>query len=522
MSATAGSPTVPATLGSRYALNETQTLALIVLIGGAIRLYLSLTSYCISGDGAAYINMAREFAAGDWRDPVGAVFSPLYPLLIAGAHRWIHDWELAGNLVSTILGTTAIAGVYLLMREVFGRGYVAIGAAALTAIHPDLAAYAASVRTEAGYICLTTIAVWLLLKAVREERVSIVLLSGLAAGSAYLYRTEAIGLVGLGSLYPLIAALGWRRPAKGRAIALAFGFAASASMLVLPYMTYLHAITGGWSVGREFTAAMMFGLGSVSHNAAAWRRQGFALDAAPLHALATHPRLYLVKVRTDLFSSFYDFVHAAGPVLTPLLAIGCWYRGRRLLASAAESFLALIVIFYFCGFVLSYTGARFMIHLIPYTLGWVIIGLAALTGWLQRVSATYGWRMPPAVPATMIALILLPQTLWPIGYDMRGVRYAGSRIASDNHDDRAVVARDGRVAWYAGARFVGLPITPAPSICGWLAGHPKAGYVLLDTHDEREYAITPASSCLRFMQRYPRYGKGYYDLFAIRPGGAAH
>lgn len=494
---------------------------MIVLCGFAIRIYLSLTSYCIAGDGAAYIGMAREFAAGRWRAPLGAVFSPLYPLLIAGLHLLVTDWELAGNLVSALLGTGAILSVYLLMREVFGGGHLALGAAALTAIHPDLAAYSASVRTESGYIFLTTMAVWLLLRAVRETRVPMALLAGLVAGAAYLYRTEAIGLIGLGAVYPLGAALGWRRPLVGKASVLGIVFVTAASLLAVPYMLFLHAATGSWSVGREFTAAMMFGLGSVARDPAAWRRQGFAAGASPLVALVHNPWLYLAKVRADFCVSFYNFVQAGGPVVIFLLVLGGWTRGRRILATAAEAFLALVVIFYFCGFALSYTGARFMIHLIPYTLGWVIIGLATFTAWIRRIAQAAGWRIPAAAPAVAVALMLLPQTLWPIGYDMRGVRYAGARIAAANHEGRAVVARDGRVAWYAGARFVALPVGPVASLCDWLAPPRDAGYVLIGDRDERQFAITPGTACLQFLKRYPRYGTGYYDLFAVRRAGVA-
>ncbi|MGH7837776.1 MAG: ArnT family glycosyltransferase, partial [Candidatus Binataceae bacterium] len=183
-----GAPARNITFDSRLAGRCGQAIVALGLCGLAIRLYLSLTNYCISGDGAAYLAMAGEYDRGDWKKPLGAVFSPLYPLLIAGLHRLIPDWELAGNLVSAFLGTGAIVSVYLLTREVFRRRDLALGAAALTAIHPDLAAYAASVRTEAGYIFVTTTAVWLILKARRENRVTMAALAGAIAGVAYLYR----------------------------------------------------------------------------------------------------------------------------------------------------------------------------------------------------------------------------------------------------------------------------------------------------------------------------------------------
>ena len=84
---------------------EGVALAFTVAFALAIRLYLSLTSYCIAGDGVAYLGMAQDFAAGASAKALASVFSPLYPWIISIVHRIIPDWELAGNLVSAILGS---------------------------------------------------------------------------------------------------------------------------------------------------------------------------------------------------------------------------------------------------------------------------------------------------------------------------------------------------------------------------------------------------------------------------------
>ncbi|MGH7879765.1 MAG: glycosyltransferase family 39 protein, partial [Candidatus Binataceae bacterium] len=436
-------------------------------------------------------------------------------LLIAGLHRLIPDWELAGNLVSAFLGTGAIVSVYLLTREVFRRRDLALGAAALTAIHPDLAAYAASVRTEAGYIFVTTTAVWLILKARRENRVTMAALAGAIAGVAYLYRTEAIGLIFLLSAFLPVAALIWRDKSLAKSLQLSATFALVALIFVTPYALFLHSRTNHWSVGREFNAAMMFGMGSAAQNPAPWRDLGFSKNASPLAALLANSNLYFVKVRGDLLVSCYNFAQAEGFVVMILLGVGWWTRGRKIFASAPEALLAIVVAFYFLGFTLSYTGVRFMLHLIPYTFGWVMLGLETLAQTLERILARRGWAMPPWVPAATLGLILIPQTFWPIGYDMRGVRYAGEAIAHRGNPG-AVIARDGRVAWYAHARFVALPLTPVPSLCQWLATQSDPGYLLIGRHDERRFAVTPDTSCLVFLQRYPRYGADYYDLYATR------
>jgi hypothetical protein len=490
-------------------------LALTVGFGFAIRVYLSLTNFCISGDGAAYIRMAQEYAAGQWRKPLGAVFSPLYPLFIAAFHALGLNWELAGNLVSALAGTGALVTVYLMMREAFARDDLALGAAALTAIHPGLAAYSASVRNEAGLILLTTASVWLMLRAMRLSSLSWALASGAVAGIGYLYRTEAIGMIVLMIPFPMAASMFWKRPTACISLLLSLSFGCAAGAFVAPYVIMLHSLTGHWTVGREFTAAVMYGIAGASSNTAQWKHLGYSPSASPLAMMSAHPSLYLKKVGIDVGLSFYGFAQATGPVLIPLLAMGLWARGRKLFSAPAEVLLAVLVIGYFGGFTLSSTGARFMSHLIPYTFGWVILGLEVVTLRLQEFAARGGLRLPSSVPALVLALFLLPQTLWPIGYDMRGIRYAGEAIAAENPTGGAVVARDGRVAWYAHAPFVALPVGSVPDLCTWLKQHAHASYLLIGERDELHFAVSPAVACLDFIRRYPRYGAGYYDLFAV-------
>ena len=82
------------------------------------------------------------------------------------------------------MGTAAIVTVYLMTREAFARRDLALGAAVLTAIHPELAGYSASVRTEAGYIFLMAGSIWLLLKATHEHRIAFAAMAGVVGGLA--------------------------------------------------------------------------------------------------------------------------------------------------------------------------------------------------------------------------------------------------------------------------------------------------------------------------------------------------
>jgi hypothetical protein len=123
----------------------------------------------------------------------------------------------------------------------------------------------------------------------------------------------------------------------------------------------------------------------------------------------------------------------------------------------------------------------------------------------------------PAV-VTVIALAMLPRTLFPLGYDQRGMRYAGEEIARRSGGAPVSVAGpDTRVAFYADAGFIPLPAGPAAGedLCGWLAAHRLAGYLMIDDRGERRWGGAGGRPCLNLIKRYPRVGTTFYDLFAV-------
>ena len=122
----------------------------------------------------------------------------------------------------------------------------------------------------------------------------------------------------------------------------------------------------------------------------------------------------------------------------------------------------------------------------------------------------------------MIAIALLPRTLFPLGYDQRGLRYAGEEIAKRGVAPATVAGPDIRVAFYAGAGFILLPPKPAAGedLCGWLAAHRIVDYLMIDSRNERRWGGSGARPCLNPIKRYPRVGTAYYDLFAVRSANA--
>jgi hypothetical protein len=510
---------------SRY--SDRRVVGALAAAAALIRLYLVLTSYCISADGVAYIAMAREFHGGRAQAALAWVFSPLYPWLISLTYRAIPNWVLAGELLSMALGSAGVVLLYYLMREVYGRRGVAAGAAALAAIHPALAGFAASVRTEAGYFALMAAALLLLVRGAERKRLASVAAAAMLCGLAYLYRTEGVGVPALAVMALTVGAFAWRRWTPR------WGFGAAAVVIAIfllvasPYLLWMRAYTGHWTVGRELGVVTMEATGSTMGQLEQWREMGYRPATSWLTALRLDPAAYLKKVARDFFGSCYAFVQALGAVLCLGLIIGLWADGRAIAARWAEATLAALVAMYFVGFVLTDTGPRLMVHVVPFTLGWVVIGLTEVAGWLDaRLALNHsplGRMLSGPLVVAAIAIVLLPRTLFPLGYDQRGIRYAGQEIARRDGASATVAGPDTRVAFYAGAGFIPLPARPAAgeSLCGWLAAHRSAGYLMIDDRGERRWGGTGGRPCLNLIKRYPRVGATYYDLFAVRGADAA-
>ncbi len=506
---------------ARRRLTDTQLLLMLTAVALAIRIYLVFTSFCIASDGVEYVRMARYFAAGEPGKALASICSPLYPWLISLLHRAVPDWELGGDLISAAFGTITVPLIYLLIRQVYQSERYALGAAALTAIHPWMAEYSASVRTEAGFICLMVAAVYLLLAGIEKASALTIALAGVVGGTAYLYRAEAIGFLIVGGAFLIAGPIIWRRWRIGQAIAWAMFLALAFLVVASPYLIYLRHETGHWTVSHEFNATAASGVMETAANKAPWQALSRSGNISILAPLYVDPRAYIYKIVHDLAFSPYYLAEALGPLLTLLLALGLAARGRAIFRSWSESFLALIAGFYFGGFTLFATGPRLLTHLIGYAFGWVMIGFDRASEWLAGFELI-GARRAPAALAIAIALTMLPQTLWPLGYDIRAFRQAAADIRSSDRGDFGIVSADRRVSFYAGAKQVEMPDTVSGDFCRWLDRRPEAKYLLMSSRDERRLGDPRGLGCVALVRRYPRLGSGYFDLFQVRRENHTH
>ena len=229
----------------------TRELALLVALAAALRLafLLVIDRVIDEPDAIHYVNLARQFAAGDLFN-FDENLPILYSVLGAFTHLFVDDWERAFWLVSLAASAATVIPVYILAREMCGRE-TARAAALLVACWPWLVDFGSRIATEALAVSLFFSAIALLHRAMTRGGWAL-----LAAPGAFflLHLARPEGTFHMLAA-PLAAAMfAWRSadPQRWRRTAvLTTGIAA----LLAAYAAAMRVIVGGYTVSYRAPVA---------------------------------------------------------------------------------------------------------------------------------------------------------------------------------------------------------------------------------------------------------------------------
>lgn len=188
-------------------------------------------------DAIHYVETARHLAAGEFFG-----YNPkiplLYPLLGALTSLIIPDMEWALRAVSMLMGTLLVVPVYLLARDLHGRGPAQL-AAAIVAIWPWLADFSAGVATEATAVTLWFSGVWLFARGIRGSMPALV---GALGCLFALHLTRPEGTFILLTAFPAALVMCWT--AERRRLLRLVPFGAGALVLLAVHTLYVRGLTG--------------------------------------------------------------------------------------------------------------------------------------------------------------------------------------------------------------------------------------------------------------------------------------
>jgi len=238
-----------ATSAGRGWPGEGWSLAGIVLLAFLLRLPGLLGDPVLLTEGTTYVTIGRNLAVGhgylgilgepDW------FISPGYPLLIAVVTFLTANAELAGRLISLLLGSLLPLPVYLLARQCYGRRPATMAGLFVAGL-PILVQYSSLVWSETTFMFLILLGLALVWRALQRGGLLPALAAGLLLGFAYLTRSEGVVYLALAAsafvLVPLLDRRGKQRWAP-RALQLAL-LLAGFLLLAVPYVIALSGHIG--------------------------------------------------------------------------------------------------------------------------------------------------------------------------------------------------------------------------------------------------------------------------------------
>jgi hypothetical protein len=229
----------------------------LVVVAMAIRFYLVQFPKVISADGVGYVNAARALLKGNV-NPLG-FYGIGYPSLLALAGQVVADLELAGRLLSSLLGSLIVIPLYLLGKEFFSKR-TALLACILALSWSSLCHWSVEVMTQSTYITAILTGFYLVWRGYRLRSAKMALAGGLAMGCAYLTRPEA--LVAFAAIFAvlLLISIHNRLPVK-QTILLSGSILAGFMVAFIPNMILIHHIYGTWQITGKSGATLADALG---------------------------------------------------------------------------------------------------------------------------------------------------------------------------------------------------------------------------------------------------------------------
>ena len=367
------------------------------------RLPLLLSPEVIRNDGTEYIRIAQFILRGIWSE---GEIPPLYSSLIAATSTVTGNLELAGILISVIMGSLLVIPVYYLGKSLYGPGTGFI-AAVMAAFQPYLYKYSGSVLTESTYTLLVTTAVLFGWMAYTRGKVISTFLFSLFVTLAYLTRPEAIGFVLVFCAWTFVLSPpGEQRSFSKRVLisglALLF-FIAFAS----PYLLHLRNESGKWTISKKVTVSV----GEKSDRFRVPGEQRKMPRPKPkdvyFTTLLKDPLNLAQRIVVGLGDSLNKFQQVLTPYLALLAVIGLFRKreGRR--SWKTTLFFGSYHLFFF-AFVLPFffITQRYTIPLIPITLPWAAAGLGTAIAWLHRTK-TGSQDVRRWLPAGTLFLVIM-------------------------------------------------------------------------------------------------------------------
>lgn len=467
----------------------------IVLLTGlsltalAIRFYFLQFFRVINADGVGYAQIARAIIRGEGFS--GAThFPPFFSILIGLMNLLVPDVELAGRLVSTIMGSLIVIPIYLLAVEFFNKR-TGLMACLLTIAWPSMRSLSGEVMSQTTYITLILTGIYLFWKASKKDSIITSLASGLFMALAYLTRPEGFIVFFVLSVALMTYAFLAKLPMKRQIVLISVAWAAF-FIVSFPYLNLLHSKTGSWQLTGKTGAAIADSMGEYLGKVDQKREPGFQ-PLGFLDVVRKYPDFIrwnlernLTRTWNEMAPTYIWFFSIVG------LIAGGWAKGKigeRLFLLSTFSPLILTIVLFF-------VGPEYFLPYLPVLFLWACNGflktekfIAGLP-WMARVKLLAKISQESAISLFIVFIIAItmlwqqiPGDLEPYHFSQDGARYdhkkIGLLLAKYLPSDTKIMTRQGRIGFYSDRKWTDLPHASLPEIIN-IAKKEKARFIVVD------------------------------------------
>jgi 4-amino-4-deoxy-L-arabinose transferase-like glycosyltransferase len=470
-------------------------LLLILLLAFSLRLLSArFLMGPIDSEGAEYARIAENLLSGNGYVGIAMpgkelMFPPLFPLLIAAVSLLTHEAEVAGRVISVTMGTMLVLPVYFIGLYLYNRRVASV-AAMMTACHPLLVGFSATVFSETTYMVFVLSGAYWALRCLRLQTARALLLAGYFFGLAYLTRPEA-------ALYPFLtifmfgvgAAVIDRRQIR-HVVLHSYPLLAAFLILASPYVAWLSAqsgqfrwegktpinlaIIGAQAAGKNIDEVML-GINPDLDDIGVWNMSNLSLIKLYPVTETNVISAICVKWPSNVFNAFTTIKRNSfgSIVLSSLIVLGMFSKSWNRELTISQSYLVFVVIG--VPFVIMmgayFMDTRYVIIVLPVMLIWAAIGLMQLFRWAGSTmrfagsSASLSTKIGMVVALTAGAMLFLISlrgvgqvgNLTMFDYKNQPVKQAGKWLKTLVPGPKIVMDASTILAFEAGASYVPFP-----------------------------------------------------------------
>lgn len=370
----------------------------VFLLALAFRIFLFQYRFAVGFDEPHFLQLAISARLGGLKELLHPYWPPGFPLFIALFSFVIHDVELAGRLVSAVLGSSLIFPIFYLTRSLFDKK-IAVIAIVLVALNPMLAFFNTSILVESTFMMLAISGVAVSWKALKKRSLRYALIAGLVWSLSYMTRPDGIGFLVIFTGFVIGKFLFDKTETKRKKLLLVWLIAILSFIVTAsPYLRYLHQQIGKWSLSLKWEVGKLdiSKLDSLSSDNR-WLPLDMAYhygDYTKIYEITDFKAQVNVNHYLDLkekIKNFYKVLNQAVPkLLSSLFLVLCvlgLIKGEYTAERLWGTLYLLSIIIVFCFFVvpLFFVSERYLLPALPLCFIWVSKGVHLFWELLLRI-----------------------------------------------------------------------------------------------------------------------------------------